>query len=160
MTNQVLNYNTRSYLKYDHLPPEDEIKKKLEMANILRILDDYKQIKLALDIGAATGRYPMMLKTKGIETIGIDKEYDAMMYAQKKKTDSEFPFFSVSDAIELPFHQNVFDLITCMMGTFAHFNSKSQPDICKEIVRVLKPGGLFILSTWDIGKRQRKATWQ
>lgn len=149
-SNKILNYDTSLYLKYDHLLPEDEVKKKLEMANLLTILEDNKQIKLALDIGAATGRYPMMFKKRGIKTIGVDREFDAMMYAQNKKIDNEFPHFSVCDAIELPFNHETFDLITCMMGTFAHFNDEDRAFICKEIIRVLKPGGLLIISTWDI----------
>ncbi len=148
-----LDYNTASYIKYDYLLPEDEIKKKLEMINFLVIIQDNQWIKSSLDIGTATGRYPFVLATMGINAIGIDKESDAIAYAKRKKIKNQrtgYPFFYVSDVTNLQFGPESFDLITCMMGTFAHFIPEVRKNVCQEMIRVLRPSGLIVISTWDI----------
>jgi len=150
LRNRGLDYDIISYLKYDYLLPEDEIKKQLEMVNFLSILQDNQWIKSALDIGAATGRYPTILASMGIKAIGIDMESDAMAYAQRKKTASSYPYYCICDALHLPFSSKSFDLISCMMGTFAHFSPEKRENICREFWRVLRPEGLLIISTWDI----------
>lgn len=51
------------------------------------------------------------------------------------------------DAQRLEFPEQTFTLVSCMMGTLAHF---PQPDAAlAEIRRVLVPGGLVLLSNWQ-----------
>lgn len=149
-----LEYDEIAYLKYDYLPAEDEIKKQFEMVYELSILQKNSWIKNSLDIGAATGRHPTILAKRGIHSIGIDKEPQAMRYAKKIKekhiSETDYPHFFIGDANNLPFQDNSFDLITCMMGTFAHFPSTDRENILKEINRTLHPEGLLLISTWDI----------
>lgn len=92
----------------------------------------------------------MILASMGIKAIGLDRESDAMVYAQRKKTVSGYPYYCICDASYLPFRSESFDLISCMMGTFAHFSPENRENICQEIWRTLRPGGLLIISTWDI----------
>ena len=113
-------------------------------------LQEKTWIKSALDIGAATGRYPLILTSMGIKAIGIDRESDAMVYAQRKKAVPGYPEYCICEALYLPFRPKSFDLISCMMGTFTHFSLGNRENICREIIEILRPGGLFIISTWDI----------
>lgn len=149
--NEQLSYDIIAYLKYDHSPPEDEVKKRLELINVRAILNQMgAKIVRSLDIGAATGRYPMLLAAEGVEAIGIDREEKAMRYAQEKLQGDHRPFFTVGSADKLPFHAASFDLVTCMMGTFAHMSEGEKKELCSEALRVLRKGGVFIISTWDI----------
>lgn len=149
ITRSGLDYTTEMYLKYEYLHPEDELKKFLETVHMLCAIEGMS-IHTALDIGTATGRYPMLLRAKAIKTYGIDKEHRAVSYACKKKGHCDWPQFIVGDATELPIRSGMFDLVTCMMGTFAHIPSQQQGKTVCEIARVLRPGGLAIISTWDV----------
>lgn len=152
--NKTLEYDEVAYLKYDYLPSEDEIKKQLEMVYELFVIDGKKKIINTLDIGAATGRHPIIMANKGKNAIGIDIEARAMKYANKIKKqtrkDTEYPYFIVGDSMFLPFSDLAFDLVTCMMGTFAHIELSQKADMLKESYRVLNKSGMFIISTWDV----------
>ncbi len=145
-----LDYNITMYLRYDHSLPSDEIKKQLEMVNFLSLLEQHRGIARSLDIGTATGRYPTLLAGLGVEAFGIDRDLDAIAYANRKKTQAGPPHYSTHDAADLPFDAECFDLITCMMGTFAHLPAESRDVTVREVVRTLRPGGLLVISTWDI----------
>lgn len=146
----VLEYDLAMYIKYDFLLPEDELKKRLELINFLVTLREVKPINQSLDIGAATGRYPAELASRGVEAYGVDLEPEAMNYAASKKLESQFPVFLVGGAEQLPFTGSSFDLVTCMMGTFAHIPRRSHEAVFSEIKRVLRPNGTIVLSTWDL----------
>lgn len=152
--NKTLEYDDVAYLKYDYLPSEDEIKKQLEMVYELFVLEGKKKIVSTLDIGAATGRHPIIMADKGKKAIGIDIEARAMKYANKMKeqtrSQTEYPHFLVGDSIFLPFSESVFDLVTCMMGTFSHIEPNKKTDMLRESFRVLNKNGMIIVSTWDI----------
>jgi SAM-dependent methyltransferase/outer membrane protein assembly factor BamB len=148
-----LEYDEVAYMKYDYLPPEDEAKKQLEMLYELSILKKNKFINTALDIGSATGRHPMILADMGIRSVGVDIEQRAVQYAKKRKENLigsyGYPFFCVGDGSKLPFIESYFNLVTCMMGTFAHLPHDCHKNFLEEVFRVLTVKGIFILSTWD-----------
>jgi SAM-dependent methyltransferase/WD40 repeat protein len=151
---QGLFYDEQVYLKYDYPPPEDEIKKHVELLYELSLIQPrMTNIHDSLDIGSATGRHPTMLSKLGVKAVGIDVEAKAIEYAEKVKKaklpNQEYPKFSVADAQNIPFTDNSFDLVTCMMGTFAHFLPENRSNILKEIGRVMKPSGILLISTWD-----------
>lgn len=149
-----LEYDDIAYMKYDYLPSEDEIKKQLEMLYELLVLEGKKNIVSTLDIGAATGRHPMLMTANDKKAIGIDIEERAMHYSNKIKNQTkrptEYPFYCVGNSVYLPFSESVFDLVTCMMGTFSHIDPIKKIDMLKEAYRVLGANGTIIVSTWDI----------
>ncbi len=147
---KALSYDVWAYIKYDHLLPEDEIKKELELVNLLSMIEDRDTLRRSLDIGAATGRHPTTLIALGIPmAIGIDVEFDAMKYACQKR-NGRLPAYVVGRGEQLPFQEGAFDLITCMMGTFAHLTRSEQESLAHEARRCLVPGGRLYVSTWDV----------
>ncbi|WP_437923528.1 methyltransferase domain-containing protein [Sorangium sp. So ce291] len=145
-----LEYDVAAYMRYDRSVPEDEAKKSLELVHVLDNVGRYGPFKRSLDIGAATGRYPTILAGMGIEAFGLDVEPEAVEYARRKRGNARNPDYRVGDARSLPFDNAQFDLITCMMGTAAHFPAAELEIVLAEVRRCLRPGGVFILSTWDI----------
>ncbi|WP_255991097.1 methyltransferase domain-containing protein [Chitinolyticbacter albus] len=145
-----LDYNEAVYMRYDASVPEDEAKKSLELIHVLDCIKRYGPFKRSLDIGAATGRYPSLLTSLGIEAFGVDIEPEAVAFARKKFGAASYPDFRVGDARALPFDDNSFNLITCMMGTAAHIPTGDMEKVFGEIHRCLSPGGAFIMSTWDV----------
>ncbi len=147
-------YDRLAYLKYDYLPAEDEIKKQMEMVYELAVFEKFVDIESALDVGAATGRHPLLLAKRGIKAIGIDVEERAMKYAQEKKVklgvaEEDYPFFCTGNGVSLPFVEGVFGYVSCMMGTFAHIPKRDHQSFFKEVFRVLRHNGVFVISTWD-----------
>ncbi|WP_051709869.1 methyltransferase domain-containing protein [Andreprevotia chitinilytica] len=145
-----LDYNEAVYMRYDASVPEDEAKKSLELIHVLDCIKRYGPFQRSLDIGAATGRYPTLFTSLGIEAFGVDIEPEAVAFARKKCGTARFPDFRVGDARALPFEDESFNLITCMMGTAAHFPAGDMEKVFAEIHRCLRPGGAFIMSTWDV----------
>ena len=145
-----IDYDVAAYMRYDASVPEDEAKKSLELVHVLDAVKRYGPVKRSLDIGTATGRYPTILAGMGIQASGIDREPEAINYARKKTAGATNPDFSVGDARALPFQDGTFDLITCMMGTAAHFPTGTLDTVLGEMYRCLKRGGVAIISTWDI----------
>jgi SAM-dependent methyltransferase len=148
----VLAYNVAAYMKYDYLLPEDEIKKELELLNLLAVIEG-SEVRRSLDIGAATGRHPRTLSRRGVAAFGVDIEVEAMAYARAKTARTCYPQFTVGNGRQLPYREQTFDLVTCMMGTIAHMPRDGQRELCTEVSTVLRPNGWFVLSTWDVDCR-------
>lgn len=145
-----LDYTKELFLKYDYALPEDETKKFLETVNLLYLYGDSAP-SVTLDIGSATGRYPRLMTWLGAKAFGIDIEKRAIEYAKKlRETGSKWPNYRVADATNLPFKKPTFSLVTCMMGTFAHIDSKKQQKVIEQVFDSLLPGGFFAISTWDM----------
>jgi SAM-dependent methyltransferase/WD40 repeat protein len=150
ITGKGLDYDQELFVKYDYALPEDETKKFLETVNLLYLLADSTPL-VTLDIGSATGRYPMLMRWLGAESYGLDIEAKAIEYATVQGAEKDFPKYVVGDARELPFKSPKFDLITCMMGTFAHVPWQDQQGTLTQIYDALTPGGHVAVSTWDLG---------
>jgi SAM-dependent methyltransferase len=150
ITGVGLDYTEKLFLKYDYALPEDETKKFLETVNLLYLTGDFKPTN-TLDIGSATGRYPTLMTWLGAKAHGIDIEKRAVEYAKKRREpSSQWPKYTVADATKLPFKKPTFDLVTCMMGTFAHISSTDQQKVITQVFNALVPGGYIAISTWDM----------
>jgi SAM-dependent methyltransferase len=111
-------------------------------ANFARklILDGVKRERI-LDIGC--GYYPFFLENlKFKQKYGIDPNTDGSLIKDKsiqlKKIDVEKQ--------KLPFKNDFFDAIT-MLAVFEHINNSKLEFVLREIQRVLKKNGIFIIST-------------
>ena len=128
--------NTILYSKYG----------KISCENIFEFLKDKKYTKL-LDIGCGTGYLiDMLAKVHEAEYTGVDLSPEMIKQANNKKIKNAKFIEGRSD--EIPFDDNTFDIITCSQS-FHHY-----PDTDKamqEARRVLKPGGLYILSDTGVG---------
>jgi SAM-dependent methyltransferase/WD40 repeat protein len=152
-----LTYDLQLFLKYDYGLPEDELKKFLETVNLLDLVQ-LADISDSLDVGAATGRYPLLLAGKGKRAQGVDIAPEAVSYSEKKKSelsefrDAEYPKFHCDDVrnLDARFPPDSFDLITCMMGTFAHIPRQEQLEVLQKMYRALRVGGHCVISTWDV----------
>lgn len=96
-----------------------------------------------LDIGCGTGSAFPMLRARKFEVVGIDYSPRMVAFAKQRYADDRGIQVSRGDAEFLPFATASFDAVTCL-GVF-----ESLPDYIpalREIARVLRPGGLLVLS--------------
>ena len=96
-----------------------------------------------LDLGCATGAAFPMLRALDFEVVGIDLSQRMIAFAQQRYGDDRGVQLSRGDAEFLPFAAASFDAVTCL-GVF-EFLPDYAPTL-REIARVLRPGGLLVLS--------------
>ncbi len=94
-----------------------------------------------LDVGCGTIPF-FLIHTKFAHKFGLDPFVNNNLITKKIKLKK----FDIEKNIKLPFHDNYFDVIT-MLAVFEHIDPNKLIDVLKEIRRVLKNGGRFILTT-------------
>jgi ubiquinone/menaquinone biosynthesis C-methylase UbiE len=96
-----------------------------------------------LDFGCGDGVMTSFVQHefKNATMYGIDPSSDSIGVAQET-----FPHikFSTSQGLKIDFEDNFFDLIYAA-GTFHHIPFEDHDAYVQEILRVLKPGGIFVL---------------
>ncbi|MGE4232829.1 MAG: methyltransferase domain-containing protein [Bacteriovoracia bacterium] len=94
-----------------------------------------------LNIGCFDGGLERHFLKNVSSCVGIDVNKDALEFAQKNKPNNAEFLYAKSE--NLPFEDNSFNKIF-MLDVLEHVNDEKKS--LKEVFRVLKPGGLFILS--------------
>jgi 2-polyprenyl-3-methyl-5-hydroxy-6-metoxy-1,4-benzoquinol methylase len=99
-----------------------------------------------LDIGCGHGWYTCEMVRLGYDMYAIDQAEQqihlARRYAHKQNVQVQF---EVASALKLPFTDNCFDFAYAINMMHHMATIKSQRQAFVEIVRVLKPGGVFFL---------------
>ena len=103
--------------------------------------------KKVLDLGCGTGRLIKPLLEKGAQVCGADISSKMLKIAEKKF--SKVKFFK-TDAEKTPFKDDRFDIV---VAGFLIVHVKDLDKVFREVYRILKPGGCFIVSNIN----QRKA---
>jgi len=104
---------------------------------------DFSGVRTALDVGCGKGAWTRVIGSilpEGASIVGVDREPEWI-------ASCDFPQdrfrFSVADAHALPFEEGSFDLVSCQT-LLMHVRDHKQ--VLAEMARVLKPGGLMVLS--------------
>lgn len=119
---------------------------KISCKNIYDYLSDKKYGNL-LDVGCGTA-YLIGLLSKTHEAKHIGLDLSSEMIRQARAKNIEGAKFVVGKSDELPFEDNTFDVVTCSQS-FHHYPDTDKA--MKEVLRVLKPGGIYILSDTGVG---------
>lgn len=136
---------------YDKIAFQFDQKRPFLSEDIKKLALLAKKGEKVLDLGCGNGRLFSELEKIEVEYIGIDFSEKLIQIAKEKFPQAKF---LVGDALNLPFGDNFFDKVY----TFAVFHHIPSTELriqfLNEIFRVLKPGGLLILSVWDLFKRK------
>ncbi|MFZ3074094.1 MAG: methyltransferase domain-containing protein [Minisyncoccales bacterium] len=112
------------------------------------LADDFsKRGRRVLDIGCGNGRYYPVFKEREAEYTGIDSSRKLIAIARKNFPEANF---AVADALKLPFKENEFDLAVSIAVLHHIPSEKNRELFFKEVSRVLKSGGIFIVTVWDL----------
>lgn len=100
---------------------------------------------LILDAGCGPGTFSQQAAIKGYRVFGIDNSYEMVKKAgyicnSKEKLNVSFMQGSIET---LPFESSSFDVIVCL-GVISYLSSEDKA--LNEFSRILKPGGLLIIS--------------
>ena len=100
-----------------------------------------------LDLGCGNGRLLQIFKDIKINYTGVDNSEKLIEIAKKTYPSANF---LVADALHLPFPSSYFDKVYSI-AVLHHIPSKeSRLKFLEEAKHVLRPGGLLILTVWDL----------
>lgn len=103
-----------------------------------------------LDIGCGNGRLLDLFDSKGVDYTGIDNSAGQIGEAVKRYPDR---IFLKADALDLPFPDNSFDKVFSIAVLHEIPSLEFRERFLQEANRVLKPGGLCLLTVWNLRSR-------
>ena len=135
----VARYWNKKYESEFHPYLHGRHKKVLEMIRSLNL----PKGSSCLELGTGGGQNAFQYSKLGFRVHGIDSSSELLKEANKLTlVDSNLKFSKVDLNLELPFDDSLFDLVV-VVGTLQYL---MEPSACiKEVRRVLKPGGFFIV---------------
>ena len=121
----------------------------VDYADSLSDLCSENGVEKVVELAAGTGILSRKLRDKlppKTQLLITDLNPPMLDVAKGKFSDRENVEFSVANAMDLPFDDDVFDLMVCQFGVM-FFPDK--PASYKEAARVLKPGGRYVFNVWS-----------
>lgn len=107
------------------------------------------EVRYALDVGAGIGHWGRLLAphlAEGARVIGIDREAEWIREAHARADRAGLGdrlTYRLGDAERIPFHDGVFDLVTCQTVLIHVADPRA---VLREMMRVLAPGGLVAVA--------------
>jgi D-alanine-D-alanine ligase len=105
-----------------------------------------------LDLACGQGRHTLELARRGFRNVnGLDRSHYLIRKAKNINTaEGLTASFKEGDARKLPYPADTFDLVMILGNSFGYFESLDDDiKILKEVFRVLKPNGRFLLDVAD-----------
>lgn len=109
---------------------------------------DPTSVSIVLEIAAGTGRVTRHIRERipaSAKLIASDISEAMLSEAKKKLGHLDIEWQNI-DAQQLPFTDKSIDLVICCFG---YMFVPDRPKAFAEAYRVLRPGGLFLFTTWD-----------
>jgi D-alanine-D-alanine ligase len=139
------------YLKTDADVVEDKLITKSEVELFSSILQASKD-SVILDLACGQGRHSLELARQGYSNVyGLDRSHYLIRKAKSIMQQEGLKVnFKEGDARKLPFETDMFDVVMILGNSFGYFEStEDDVKILKEVYRILKPGGIFLIDVAD-----------
>ncbi len=101
-----------------------------------------------LELGCGYGRIlPLLVQTAGW-VVGVDTSLASLLLAQEMLGDISNCHLLCMDAVRLAFRDRAFNCVVCIQNGISAFHVNQQ-DLIKESLRVTKPGGIVLFSSYS-----------
>jgi 2-polyprenyl-6-hydroxyphenyl methylase/3-demethylubiquinone-9 3-methyltransferase len=113
---------------------------------------------IILELGCGYGRIMAEIANQVDTVIGIDNSVDSLLYGQKYLGNFINCFLIATDASKQCFADNSFDAVLCLQNGLSafHIDKKS---LIKESLRVVKPGGILLFSSYSYKIWDARLEW-
>jgi SAM-dependent methyltransferase len=107
-----------------------------------------------VDVGCGTGNAALLAARAGAEAVGVDTAPRLVEVARERAAaEGLAATFEVADAVAIPAADDAFDGAVSVFGViFA-----APEEAARELLRVVRPGGRIVLTTWTTGGATPKA---
>jgi len=119
------------------------------------VLNKTSKNDVILDLGCGYGRIIPQLTQKARRVVGIDINLANLLYGVR--IISKFTVANM-DAINLGFQDSIFDVVICIQNGISAFQVDLQA-LIQEIIRITKPGGKILFSTYSDKFWEQRLKW-
>jgi len=140
---------------YEIAPPR--VQQYLE-AEVAYVLERIRAGDTVLELGCGYGRIIPSLAQKAGTVIGIDTSHASLTMAKQILVNFSNCRLLGMNAIELAFHDYVFDCVICVQNGISAFHV-DQRALIRESIRVAKPGGLVLFSSYSDKFWEERLRW-
>jgi len=111
------------------------------------LFKDLKEREKVLDLGCGNGRWYRVFKEKKVDYFGLDNSEKLIEIAKENFPEAKF---FLGDALNIPFPEDFFDKVYSI-ALLHHIPSEEfRIKVLNEAKRVLKRGGILVLTCWKI----------
>ena len=107
-----------------------------------------------LDLGSGPGRHAKFMAGRGIRVVAADISRGMLKVAAKRTSDLQLVDFVLCDMSSLPFRDKAFRGVLCLAAIHHVRGRENRQVVLEEVRRVLKEGGLLVISAWALYQRR------
>ena len=157
MTNYYEKKLSANKLKRSYQIAPLRVKQYLD-AELDHVCKKIKASDVLLDLGCGYGRILPKLAAKASKVIGIDISRASLDLAAELLSDIPNCRLIQMSAINLDFEDHTFDVVVCIQNGISAFHV-DQKDLIEESIRVTKPGGIILFSSYSHKFWQDRLHW-
>ncbi len=140
---------------YEIAPPR--VQQYLE-AEVAHVLEKVHAGDMVLELGCGYGRVLPLLAQKAGTVIGIDVSLASLSMANQMLVNVSNCHLLGMNAVQLAFHDRIFDGVICIQNGISAFHVDQQA-LIRESVRVTKPGGYVLFSSYSDKFWEERLRW-
>lgn len=140
---------------YALAPPR--VRRYLE-AEITHVQNRIRPSDAVLELGCGYGRVALRLAEVAHQVVGIDTSDESLALARRITPDGARCRFERMDATDLQFEEGRFDVVVCVQNGICAFGADPL-DLIREAVRVTRPGGRALFSTYADAFWEHRLEW-
>jgi 2-polyprenyl-6-hydroxyphenyl methylase/3-demethylubiquinone-9 3-methyltransferase len=127
-------------------------------AEIRFVLDKLHRSDEVLELGCGYGRVTLELARLARRVVGIDTSRESIDLARRLAGEGSRCKFLEMDAVDLRFPPAAFDIVACVQNGVCAFGV-NQESLVREALRVTRPGGLVLFSTYAESFWPHRLVW-
>ncbi len=117
-------------------------------AEINHVLKNIRSGDMVLDLGCGFGRIVPKLARLAKSVVSIDTSFESLLMGKEMLSSISNCHLLQMNAIKLAFPDNIFDVVVCIQNGISAFHV-DQKELIRESIRVIKPGGKILFSSYS-----------